>query len=400
MSVDPRTDQPPLNTGGAGAADTTILPYRLRHTLGYLNGAALGNVTRLPTMQGYEGAPTVPFPWIAWNNRPFANHLELLTVPSSSPGRLLFEFKMGDPIRGRYRSTDPTDGPYLYPFGHLLNFFRSSVDPSTSPVPQFYRLLDYVEVPSRFVGTETWYDDATVTSSLTFQPPFNLLSTFRDPGKVNLNTISDVRVLNALMHGFPEGQTAVDDFGSDTFWYRFQRSRRGYETEGVHGSVATQFANPFRSAAAADLVPDGAKPQDNWLGPVDATLLRRDPVSAGSGDDPYKPLFAMGMPSISGPVTYHYDPRRNAFFRYQGIQRLGNMVTTHSNVFAVWVTVGLFEWDPNQPDNELGREVGLETGNVERHRAFYMIDRSIPVAFEPGENHNVDRAVILRRFIE
>ena len=37
---------------------------------------------------------------------------------------------------------------------------------------------------------------------------------------------------------------------------------------------------------------------------------------------------------------------------------------------------------------------------VTRHRAFYMIDRSIPVAFEPGENHNVDRAILLRRFIE
>jgi hypothetical protein len=29
-----------------------------------------------------------------------------------------------------------------------------------------------------------------------------------------------------------------------------------------------------------------------------------------------------------------------------------------------------------------------------------MVDRSIPVAFEPGENHNVDRAILLRRFIE
>jgi len=48
----------------------------------------------------------------------------------------------------------------------------------------------------------------------------------------------------------------------------------------------------------------------------------------------------------------------------------------------------------------LGKELGSDTGNIKRHRAFYLIDRSIPVAFEPGENHNVDRAIVLRRFIE
>jgi hypothetical protein len=48
----------------------------------------------------------------------------------------------------------------------------------------------------------------------------------------------------------------------------------------------------------------------------------------------------------------------------------------------------------------LGQELGLDTGEVQRHRAYYVIDRSIPVAFQPGENHNVDQCVLLRRFIE
>jgi hypothetical protein len=29
-----------------------------------------------------------------------------------------------------------------------------------------------------------------------------------------------------------------------------------------------------------------------------------------------------------------------------------------------------------------------------------MVDRSIPVAFEPGVNHNVDRAVLVKSIIE
>ena len=60
--------------------------------------------------------------------------------------------------------------------------------------------------------------------------------------------------------------------------------------------------------------------------------------------------------------------------------------------------MGYFEVDPRT--GRLGQELGAETGEVKRHRAFYMIDRSIPVAFQPGENHNVDRCILVRRFIE
>jgi hypothetical protein len=89
------------------------------------------------------------------------------------------------------------------------------------------------------------------------------------------------------------------------------------------------------------------------------------------------------------------------------------LVTTHSNVFAVWITVGYFEvvpWpspdgppipDGAHPDGyQLGQELYIDTGDVHRHRAFYIIDRSVPVGYERGQNHNVDHAVIVRRFIE
>ena len=47
-----------------------------------------------------------------------------------------------------------------------------------------------------------------------------------------------------------------------------------------------------------------------------------------------------------------------------------------------------------------GRQLGSDTGEISRQRAFYIVDRSIPVAFEPGENHNVDKSILLRRMIE
>jgi hypothetical protein len=53
------------------------------------------------------------------------------------------------------------------------------------------------------------------------------------------------------------------------------------------------------------------------------------------------------------------------------------------------------------PDGyQFGRELGSDTGEVERHRGFYMIDRTRPVAFKPGEDVNVNEAILLRRRIE
>ena len=86
------------------------------------------------------------------------------------------------------------------------------------------------------------------------------------------------------------------------------------------------------------------------------------------------------------------------------VSGLGGVATNRSSVFAIWVTVGYFEWD--NEGNELrnmgggGTEYGTETGTVERSRGFFMFDRSIPMAYEPGEDHNVDRGILLQSLIE
>jgi hypothetical protein len=152
--------------------------------------------------------------------------------------------------------------------------------------------------------------------------------------------------------------------------------------------------------------------------PSEVTLLRPDP------NVDRRPLFFFEEDNddfATGAQTYN-NPEGNAYFRYHKIQRLNNLLTTHSNVYAIWITVGYFEllpWTPRKPDGtvdlrvafapkdaiqaagfELGAELGSDTGQIRRHRSFYIVDRSIPVAFEPGENHNVDKAILLRRMIE
>jgi len=130
------------------------------------------------------------------------------------------------------------------------------------------------------------------------------------------------------------------------------------------------------------------------------------------------------------------DTDRNPYMMYQPMSRLGNLVTDHSNVYAIWVTVGYFEvekapdWVQDEgkiqerlggdgnvaspasvaaqalynriyPDGYmLGKEVGSDTGDVKRPRGFYIIDRSEPVGFRPGEDLNVEKMIRLRRRIE
>ena len=68
--------------------------------------------------------------------------------------------------------------------------------------------------------------------------------------------------------------------------------------------------------------------------------------------------------------------------------------------------MGLFEVESAPagdiyPDGyRLVREYGSDTGDVTRHRAFYIFDRSIPVGFEQGQDHNVQDAILVERFIE
>ncbi len=393
----------PVITAATGPGNN-IFRHNLVHTLGYLN-FTMGSPRNNPA--AYIGDPQEPFPWLTWNNRPYANALELMLVPASSSHELLQEFSLAS-------VTDPYNGTnqnvYGEPFTHLLNFFQSA-PVATPPSPpnataHYYRLFDYVETPSKFVGAERWYNPSQYFSAASgsaadsYRPPFNRWSRFRDPGKVNINTIFDPDIWEGITKGFPNWDPSIDA----TTWNNLVLSRQGYGmAPGMDPAYPTRFANPFRSAASADLMPlaNMRKPG------VEATLLRPQPSNANA------PLFE----NVPTPQRAYDNTDRNPYFRYQGLMRLGNLLSTHSNVFAVSITVGYFEVEPNpgtdntagtaddfdatHPDGyRLAQELGLDSGEVQRHRAFYIIDRSIPVAYQPGENHNVDRTILLRRFIE
>lgn len=439
----PRPGSPRQPPNLVKSGDTFTLVPRL--SLGFLNRtfqdtAAAGEARKVK--------PKSPYEWLTWNNRPYASGNELMLVPRLRSSQILKQFSNGEPLAAGGDPPSPYDnatgaldakGAVVQTpqpaFAHLENFFFQP--PQTAGVEQpaprgtaahLYRLLEYVHAPSLFAGTETWlnpqYFQATPITDpadprASLEAPFNTVSEFRDPGRVNVNTIAGSDVWKGLFHGRSKPDGSGDPKahpGPDDDY--FAASRRGYGPPDssemlLEATMPTLFANPFRSPDAGDLVPLSNMMHEG----VDVTIQRRYLDAAGAPTD--RAMFAAETNQSA------QDSRRNSFHRYQPMTRLGSMITTRSNVYAVWVTIGYFEVEPappwtgtgavNQADfnndqnlynrvypdgYQFGKEDGVETGDIRRLRGFYILDRTIPAGFEPGADHNAEDVIRLRRRIE
>ncbi|MEM8735248.1 MAG: hypothetical protein AAGG44_13540, partial [Planctomycetota bacterium] len=97
------------------------------------------------------------------------------------------------------------------------------------------------------------------------------------------------------------------------------------------------------------------------------------------------------------PLFRQNRNQQNAFTDMYPISRLKNLTTERSNAFAVYMTMAFFEYDP--ATGSLGVEYGADSGQAQRYRAFYVIDRSRPVGYQVGEDHNVEKTILLRRYL-
>jgi hypothetical protein len=296
-------------------------------------------------------------------------------------------------------------------------------------------LFDLVHVPSRFVGTENYLNPAMFAQPMPsaigeaalvsfYHPPFNKVSEYREPGRININTIPSDPAL-PVMTGSTVWSGVINGASINGAplprWDQVIAGRRGetingkQATDAQTNTVPSVFYNPFRGAAGSNLMlpsdylsslySGGAAPIE-----ADVTLLRRQQFNAPTSI----PLFSKLV--NPQPTERYSDGIRHAYFSHQPLIRSAGVLTTHSNVYAVWITVGYFEVMPAPNDNslsparinyfiypdgyQLGQELGADTGEIVRHRAFYIYDRSIPVCFEPGMDHNYDKGILLKRFIE
>ena len=376
------------NTVTADETDTSLVfagtdghnfSYAFNQTLGTLNASHLGTGS--------------PVGWMTWNNRPFANVMELVHVPYCSTENLLNRFnfsRVTEDVAALTTSSVPEDVFSYYmsddKFGHLIGYGGMSpvadgagesalgattiIRRAPTYANRFDRLLDFVSVPSRFLGSKEFLSTelgASTIDGLAFPliAPYNTLPNFREPGKVNINTVSNSIVHEGIRGGFAGSFAMFSDF----------ETARQMPNGAVSGP--TNFEGRFISSSSsqyvtADPLPNGA-----------ANLFRRDAANIRVFDF-----------ESTDPAT---NTETSSWFENEYRQRLSSVTTTRSSVFSIWITIGYFEVDEF---GRVGAELGSDEGQVRRNRAFYMVDRSIPVACEPGKNHNVDETILVRTIIE
>jgi hypothetical protein len=442
-----------VSTAGLGLSATT---------LGYLNvGRPVAASYTLPadfdgfgptydsTLDAYDGSSLHPLASFVCANRLFASPHELMLVPAYGPGEL--NRMMTHAVLPSLFAQPPTK-PFG-PFGQMINFFDSTqlktnnqtnnggdpfstywmkrswnpISRTDDPVNQadLQLLLELVETPPAYSDsgivispTALQAIPATIRDVMfrRLQPPHNHQSHYVYPGKVNINSIAGEEIWKGIEYQYLRGPHRVGQRGF-TLWPKVLESRRGYNVSGqssvglpahapnqflqatqqnpnLHADFPTQFVGAFRSASLANIAPGLANPPLGTDGlrsrmPSATGLLRPDLSTSAT-----LPLMLSGTPNQLGPYP-HSD--RQPWMAMQRLTRLPNLVSFQSNVFAVRWTLGFFEYDPV---DGLGSEhIGVR-GEPVRHRALFVIDRSIPVGYRTGEDLNTHQTILLERYFE
>ena len=338
-----------------------------------------------------KGANKPPlFPCLAWPNQPFGSVVDLTLVPVTSP----FD------LTGRH-STNAQGSPSQKWF-HLPRFFEAAVPEAPwdalagRSATSKASLFDFVHVPSPYAAIYTTIEPTTTGSAALAALgldvfPINQISNFREPGRVNVNTIPDHRVWRALFGAVnTKGVNGDPDNPDDPQLFppgeADGRDRLPGWTVGLFSQPSTpaqQIMNFFRAIPSKGTAAPRTPPADggfldefvNEDGNANGILDAGEDSNGNSGLD----------------FNNHRNTNLHACFRYQTMRQLSNVTTTRSHVYGVWITIAYMDGPSSS---------ATEVQPIARNRAFYIFDRSIPVAYEQGKDHNVRDAILLRRIIQ
>ena len=212
----------------------------------------------------------------------------------------------------------------------------------------------------------------------------------RIPGKVNINTIWDAEILLALIDGnssiglpvVPSNRPAYAADPVVQIFNNLMQSRSPNLQYNLGSGLCGGPIGPTNIPPASippgysldrpflplgvGATPGGAGTQfPNGIGVTTDTLLRLSPTA--------NTQLLFQNPNVAN------DP--HPYLQTQLLTKLYNNVTTRSNTFAVFVTVGFFQVIPGgavgQPNiPQLGPEIGRSEGRQVRHRMFAIVDRT------------------------
>lgn len=417
------------------------------NTIGSNPYPAVGNGSGLNSLTD-DGTGTGVFElWQAHFDREYASAGELLNLPIVGPKLLTRSLdRMRYPGFEQSMVTPGTVPPVGIPDPDLITgaagmFLQPELPgvSSTAEKNAWYRLMQFVEVPSR------------VNRMLG-----NYLNLQRVPGKLNLNmirhrevyagliddlTISDVPTLldiaeNPVTNGLADGPFLVSSTldGDDATpglgvgttrdrWLEFVNERDGYVSCAQDTTAfqiwlpATPNSRPFRSLGYTTGVA-GAAGSANDID-IDSTILRRLALdlpangqfnAAGEGSSLDVNPVAGGATTDQtnrhwlepGERDFHQNPNSvtnggtaNMVHRHQFLSKIMNNTTTVSNCFIVFGTAAYFEAVIENGVARVGGRMGLDLDNDldEQNdagwekRAVFVIDRTETFnGYDPGAN--------------
>ncbi len=393
-AIQPNANASRISANRATAQWTTLGDLNTRFGL---RGADLATTAvpaypRAPVFADASGVTRAPSAPVVLN-RDFVNSYELLSVLASAPGRMMQEFTAENP---------GTSAQAMHLFDFEMNRGANAIlPPNEKSAAAIFELVDvrnpWLDTFELLNPNLTNYTrnleegDLTLSSMMQYvvmspyRAPFNRIPTYEQPGRINLNTIANPAVYRALMWNAMTPRGTRNGTGTTLYEAELNDARRRLAAGSslpspnplLNDTTPNQFPGALRSPFSALAVPTPGIALSNS---IDATLLRTDEANS-----------ALRAVSAGAAVPF------NAVLQNLPVSRLKNLTSNNSHTYSVRVTIGFFEFDPA---TGLGREYGIDEGTAKRHRGFYVIDRSIPVAFREGLDLNTERCILIRRIIE
>jgi hypothetical protein len=297
--------------------------------------------------QGNNGQPAaIAYDWLCHFDRQLISPVELLQVSGYHPHELTHRFMQGNGPGNR--------------FAHRAPWFDQRT--------RLYRLWEYLEVGDNCAG---------------------ISPNGRRPGRININTVWDYETLLALCDPQPANYfTAAEIY--DPTWVQPAGPPPGplFNPNTLYGKLLSVRSPGLMTGAG--------------LGPNDRPFMGMAPGYIPTTNDPFVPAGDAMFPSGSGinnsylrtDPTAQPDPSGagaplaqrlfgnaqalgHPYLKHEMLNKIYNNLTSRSNCFAVWCTVGFFQvLDSTTTPPTLGAEIGSTTGCNIRHRFFAVVDRS------------------------
>jgi hypothetical protein len=300
-----------------------------------------------------------PYDWLVHLDRPLINTTELLHVQVTKPHLVTHDF------------LTPRANSSIDKFtGSVQNRLNSGV------LSQLYRAFELLRVQPYIAGVPIGG---------------------RVPGKINLNTLQDKRVWDALFdaHFHTFDQTFVDDM------WRTLIGGIGGRTPNLQNRTAadgTVHPCPVPGATVFDTnSPVGDRPFLPFgiptLPPGPKPIFGSSSARAYGGTLSLNDTILKLNPATQLPHLLEPPKALHPYQSAEAFRKIFPNVTTVSHNFAVWVTIGYFEVEADIPIDpniapgivfhRLGREYFREVPGDTRHQFFAIVDRSM-IAIDPA----------------